>query len=230
MLKSKLKNKLSKLKEKITLKQFFTFGIVLIIIGVILFSSDYLYMKVLKIFDDMNYKIFLNTQDNNHKNKNGIDTNNLDSAQIKSQEKDNSSAGVYNYIAMLEIPKLELKRGLVSKGTAANNVSRNIMTLKESSYPNIEKGNLILAAHSGSGYNAYFRNLYKLNNKDIVNVYYNNVKYTYEIKNIYLQDKIGKLVIYRDKSKTTLTMITCTKNNRKKQTVYIAELVSMVEY
>ena len=81
---------------------------------------------------------------------------------------------------------------------------------------------MILAAHSGNGYNAYFRDLYRLEKKDTVNVYYNDVKYTYEIADIYLQDKIGRLVIYRDKSKTTLTLITCTRNNRTKQSVYIA--------
>lgn len=229
MLKIRIKDKFKELKNKITKKQIYNFGIVLVIIGIILFSSDYLYMKILKIFDDMNYEIFLNTE-NGGADDTGSDTDNLDAGQINSNEEGNASAGIYDYVAMLEIPKINLKRGLVDKNSSSNRVSVNIQTLKESNYPDVEKGNLILAAHSGSGYNAYFRDLYKLEKKDIVNVYYNDVKYTYEIVDIYLQDKIGKLVIYRDKSKTTLTLITCTKNNRTKQSVYIAEQVSYVEY
>lgn len=226
----KIKGKILQFKKGLTKKKIFNFGIILIVIGVILLSSDYLYMKKLKIFDDMNYKIFLNTQDGKAKTESGSTTDDLDVGQINSGEAGDSSAGIYNYIAMLEIPKIDLKRGLVAKDSYANRVSRNIQILKESTYPNVERGNFILAAHSGSGYIAFFRNLYKLEKGDTASVYYKDKKYTYEIKNIYLQDKIGKLIIYRDKTKTTLTMITCTKNNKKKQTVYIAELVSYVEY
>ena len=200
--------KFKEFKKKITLKHIYNFGVILLVLGILIFSSDYLYMKILKIFDDMNYKIFLNT-DNNGSGESGVDTDNIDSSQINTNENSNRKAGIYDYIAMLEI---------------------NVQTLKESNYPDVEKGNLILAAHSGNGYNAYFRDLYRLEKKDTVNVYYNDVKYTYEIADIYLQDKIGRLVIYRDKSKTTLTLITCTRNNRTKQSVYIAELVSYVEY
>ncbi len=221
--------KFKEFKKKITLKHIYNFGVILLVLGILIFSSDYLYMKILKIFDDMNYKIFLNT-DNNGSGESGVDTDNIDSSQINTNENSNRKAGIYDYIAMLEIPKINLKRGLVAKDSSANRVSVNVQTLKESNYPDVEKGNLILAAHSGNGYNAYFRDLYRLEKKDTVNVYYNDVKYTYEIADIYLQDKIGRLVIYRDKSKTTLTLITCTRNNRTKQSVYIAELVSYVEY
>ena len=221
--------KFKEFKKKITLKHIYNFGVILLVLGILIFSSDYLYMKILKIFDDMNYKIFLNT-DNNGSGESGVDTDNIDSSQINTNENSNRKAGIYDYIAMLEIPKINLKRGLVAKDSSANRVSVNVQTLKESNYPDVEKGNLILEAHSGNGYNAYFRDLYRLEKKDTVNVYYNDVKYTYEIADIYLQDKIGRLVIYRDKSKTTLTLITCTRNNRTKQSVYIAELVSYVEY
>ena len=221
--------KFKEFKKKITLKHIYNFGVILLVLVILIFSSDYLYMKILKILDDMNYKIFLNT-DNNCSGESGVDTDNIDSSQINTNENSNRKAGIYDYIAMLEIPKINLKRGLVAKDSSANRVSVNVQTLKESNYPDVEKGNLILAAHSGNGYNAYFRDLYRLEKKDTVNVYYNDVKYTYEIADIYLQDKIGRLVIYRDKSKTTLTLITCTRNNRTKQSVYIAELVSYVEY
>ena len=51
-------------------------------------------------------------------------------------------------------------------------------------------------------------------------------KYTYRIVNIYTQPKTGKLAIYRDYSKTTLTLITCTNNDSTTQTIYISELIN----
>ena len=59
-----------------------------------------------------------------------------------------------------------------------------------------------------------------------VYVTYNGVKYTYQIKNIYLQVKTGQIGIYRDVNKTTLTLVTCTKNDEAHQTIYIAELIN----
>ena len=47
-----------------------------------------------------------------------------------------------------------------------------------------------------------------------------------EVKTIYKQAKTGKIAIYRNYNKTTLTLITCTNYDSKTQTVYISELVS----
>ena len=58
---------------------------------------------------------------------------------------------------------------------------------------------------------------------------YQNKKYEYEITNIYTQPKTGKIAIYRDYDKTTLTLITCTNNDSTTQTVYIAELINVEE-
>ena len=50
------------------------------------------------------------------------------------------------------------------------------------------------------------------------------LKDTMKVVNIYNDTKDGDVTIYRDKSKTTLTMITCTKDSDTEQTIYIAEL------
>ena len=42
--------------------------------------------------------------------------------------------------------------------------------------------------------------------------------------NIYDDTKDGTVTIYRDESKTCLTLITCTKDDETKQTIYILEL------
>ena len=60
---------------------------------------------------------------------------------------------------------------------------------------------------------------------DKATVTYKSKKYTYKIVKIYTQKKQGYVTIYRDVNKTTLTLITCTKNDNAKQTVYILERI-----
>ena len=91
--------------------------------------------------------------------------------------------------------------------------------------PYVDKGNLILMAHSGDAYISYFENLYKLSIGDMAYITHKGTNYSYRIVNIYNVEKNGKVTIYRNYDKTTLTLITCTKNNDSSQTVYIAELV-----
>ena len=71
----------------------------------------------------------------------------------------------------------------------------------------------------------YFKDLYKLDVGDKAYVSYKGVKYTYKIVKIYKQKKQGYVTIYRDPDKTTLALITCTKGDKKSQTVYIAERI-----
>ena len=89
---------------------------------------------------------------------------------------------------------------------------------------------MVLASHSGSSNIAYFKNLYKLTKDDMAYIIYNNKKYSYQIVNIYNQVKKGSLNIYRDINKTTLTLITCTKDDKNSQTVYILELTGVETY
>ena len=51
--------------------------------------------------------------------------------------------------------------------------------------------------------------------------------FIYKIVNIYDEEKTGRVRILRDKEKTTLTLITCTKDDKYHQTVYIAELIGI---
>jgi len=130
-----------------------------------------------------------------------------------------------DYIGMLEISKINLNRGFVNPSSKYNDIKYNVTIINGSTFPDVDKGNFILAAHSGSGPLAIFKNLYKLKVGDKAVVTYNNKKYTYKIVKIYYQKKQGYITIYRDVNKTTLTLVTCTKNNSKSQTVYIAELI-----
>ena len=81
--------------------------------------------------------------------------------------------------------------------------------------PNVDGGNMILAAHNGYSSIAFFHNLYKLEIGDKVFINYNNKRYTYVISKIYDVMKTGNVTIKRDKNKTTLTMITCKGNDKQ---------------
>ena len=129
------------------------------------------------------------------------------------------------YLAVLEIPKIGLKRGFYNIDSKYNNIEYNVTMVKGSTLPNVENGNLILMAHSGDAYISYFAYLYRLNIGDMAYVTYLGRRYGYQIVNIYKVEKNGVVVIQRNDNRTTLTMITCTKDDDYTQTVYIAELV-----
>lgn len=132
-----------------------------------------------------------------------------------------------NYIAVLKIPKIDLEKGLASKDSYWNNVNRNIQILSESDMPDVENGNVILASHSGNGKVSYFGKLNKLQNDDIVSIFYNGKEYKYKMVNSYEIEKNGYAHIVRNKEKSTLTLITC-KHNTNKQIVVICELQEVI--
>lgn len=162
----------------------------------------------LVLFNKINYFEDKNVTFNNIKNNSSIN-----------YTKDNE------YIMYLKIPKINLDKGLYSIDSNKNNVKYNIEILSKSNMPNEENSNLILAAHSGNGKNAYFNNLKKLSLNDEVNVFYDNIEYKYKVVDIYEINKTGKAVIRRNKNKNTLTMITCSTKDRTKQIVIITELI-----
>ena len=143
------------------------------------------------------------------------------------EEKKETTTPTINYIAVIKIPKIGLEKGLASKGSYWNNVNRNIEILSESDMPDVEKGNVILAGHSGNSSISYFRKLNKLQNDDIVSIVYNGKEYKYKMVNSYEIEKNGYAHIVRNAEKSTLTLITC-KHNTDKQIVVICELVEVI--
>lgn len=143
------------------------------------------------------------------------------------EEKKETTTPTINYIAVIKIPKIGLEKGLASKGSYWNNVNRNIEILSESDMPDVDKGNVILASHSGNSSISYFRKLNKLQNNDIVSIVYNGKEYKYKMVNSYEIEKNGYAHIVRNAEKSTLTLITC-KHNTDKQIVIICELVEVI--
>ena len=78
------------------------------------------------------------------------------------------------YIGYLIIPKINLTKGFLDVRSTENDVEKNILVVKGSNYPDTDRGNLILAGHSGTGWKAFFNELYQLQVGDTAFVTYNN--------------------------------------------------------
>ena len=213
-------------KNKTNYKQTIILGVILITFGITLMSNNYIKTKREETFNDMNLLLLdsnideVNTEENNDNND-----NNVDSVEEPQEEHKDTSNNYEPYLAVLKIPKVNLERGFYDKGSSLNNVDYNILFHSNSDYPDKLNGNVILASHSGTSSISYFKNLYKLELGDEASINYKNTTYTYKVVNIYKEEKDGTIAIYRNKEKSTLTLITCTKNDNTKQTVYILERI-----
>ena len=134
-----------------------------------------------------------------------------------------------NYTAVLEIPSINLKQGVVNSTKNFNSINYAISVDKNSNYPN-EKGNFILYAHSGNSSIAYFKNLNKVEKDDDIYVYYNGIKYHYVIYDKYDIQKTGKAKVVSSNSYNYITLITCNQNKKDKQIVVVGKLIDSTTY
>ena len=134
-----------------------------------------------------------------------------------------------DYKAVLEIPNIDLKEGLVDSTANFNSINYAISIDKNSNYPD-KMGNFILYAHSGNSSIAFFKNLYKVNEDDKVYVYYNGIKYEYIITNKYDVEKSGKVDVITTNSEKYITLITCNQSRKGYQTVFVGKINNEVNY
>ncbi|MBR3661618.1 MAG: sortase [Bacilli bacterium] len=205
-------------------------GVTLFAIGFFFVTNNYLGEKRDNAYAYMNNLLLKNNETVNLSEEVGLAlTEELEGTDENKSEEPEEYVDPYEkyYIGTLEIPKINLNKGFTDINSKYNTVNKNIQVVETSTYPDVRGGNFIIAAHSGTSYLAYFKNLYKLTLGDLAYVNYNGKRYTYKIVNIYEQDKTGKIAIYRDTSKTTMTLVTCTKDSKTKQSVYILELTNV---
>lgn len=197
-------------------------GVILIISGIPLLLSNYIKEKRDVVFSEMNLAL------------SEINTRNIENDEVEEPvveepteevKEDNNNYTYEEYLGILDIPKINFYRGFYSKTSSLNNVQFNLFVLKESDYPDVVNGNLIIAGHSGNYNNSYFNDLYKLSINDTVTVHYQGKDYIYKITKIYNEKKTGTVRILRNRNKTSLTLITCTNGDNYHQTIYIAELM-----
>lgn len=215
-----VRNQNNKQEKRISSSTIAVVGSVIILIGGFFLSYNYIQSKKIIAYDYM-ANVFYQSEE--------VEILTYDGELEEEQKQEELGEITNEYIGYLTIPKINLKKGFLDMRSELNNVEQNITIIQGSSYPDKEKGNLIIAAHSGSGWKAFFNDLYKLSTGDTAEVSYKGKKYTYKIVNIYKQEKTGKIAIYRNYDKTTLTLITCTNFDNATQTIYIAELQNIVE-
>lgn len=134
-----------------------------------------------------------------------------------------------NYTAVLEIPSINLKRGVVDSTKNFNSINYAISVDKNSNYPD-EEGNFILYAHSGNSSIAFFKNLNKVKIDDEVYIYYNGVKYKYKIFTKYDIEKTGKAEVLFSNTEKYITLITCNQNKTGYQVVLTGILKDKITY
>lgn len=111
-------------------------------------------------------------------------------------------------IGHLIIPKLNLNEELYSKNSPNNNIEKHVTILSPSQNPEKNNTTIFIAAHSGTGKIAYFKNLNKLVINDQIHLLYNNKQYTYFIKNIWETKKTGTIYIPKENT-NQLILTTC---------------------
>lgn len=207
-MKLKLKENLKKEKNRVSI------GFILIIFGLILILAKSLLNEIDIRGEEQKVHDFIEVQEvGSRETYNEYIDNSYTNAAEENKEE---------YIAVIEIPKINLKKGLYSKTSILNDVNKNIQILNDSDLPDTQNGNVILAAHSGTGKTAYFNNLIQLEQGDVVYIYYNKKKYVYEVDNIYEIDKTGKMEL-ESYSSSILILITCNQNDKTKQIVFICK-------
>ena len=212
------KSKVKKKKKRISPSVTALIGTIIIIVGGFFLSYNYKNTKKVMVYDYMNNVFYADGNAVEQEKENLI---------TEDSEVPNASYDITQYVGYLSIPKINMNKGFYPKDSPYNDVEKNLLLVKESSYPNEALGNLIIAAHSGTGWKAFFNDLYKLSVGDEAIIEFQGKKYTYKFVNIYKASKTGTISIYRNKNKTTLTLVTCTNNDSKTQTIYIGELQSV---
>ena len=193
-------------------------GVILIISGIPLLLSNYIKEKRDVVFSEMNLVLSeINTRDIEN-----VEEEPAVEEPTEEVKEDNNNYIYEEYLGVLDIPKINFYKGFYSKTSSLNNVQFNLFVLKESDYPDVVNGNLIIAGHSGNYSNSYFNDLYKLSIDDTVTVHYQGKDYIYKITKIYNEKKTGTVRILRNRNKTSLTLITCTNGDNYHQTIYIA--------
>ena len=196
-------------------------GVILVVGGTLVLLTDYIKEKREVVFSEMNLALSTMSNDTVVVEEENVSTE----EELEKEEEEENSYTYEDYLGIVDIPKIGLYKGFYDKNSNLNNVKFNLYVLPESNYPDTLKGNLIIAGHSGNYNNSYFANLYKLEVNDEIIIHYDVSKYIYKISKIYNEKKTGTVRILRDKEKTTLTLITCTKDDNEHQTIYIAELI-----
>lgn len=129
-----------------------------------------------------------------------------------------------NLFGILEIPSLNIKNPIYQKEEKENNVDKNVQLLEENISSNKKSNYIVLAAHSGNGIHAYFKDLYRLKEKESIIFHYQNERREYQF---FKKENVAKTgVVYLENYDFPyLVLITCSKTKDDIQEVYYAKFI-----
>ena len=152
-----VRNKKLNNKKRISPSTVALIGAFVITIGGFFSFYNFINDKKLLAYDYMNEQIY---------NENETEVYSVNTIEVMTDEENVTEEQNYqdieSYIGYLEISKISFRRGFYNINSSLNNVDANIEIIKGSDMPDVTNGNLIIAGHSGTGWNSFFRNLYKL--------------------------------------------------------------------
>ena len=187
-------------------------SLLIIIFTLALFCSYHIYYHFVNIANDNLVR--------NYYDKSEVVNNSQTSVKKLNTENEKEE-----YLGILTIPKINLKTGFYDINSKNNNVNRNVTLLKDSIMPGDDGSIVYLAAHSGSGPLAYFKDLDKLTDNDNIMVNYHNHNYNYIISSIYEMPKNGEIIVNRNINENTLVLTTCSKNENM-QLIILAKMIN----
>ena len=154
---------------------------------------------------------------NSEKNNKVINTANIERNTNTSYISTVSKEENDEIIGTLIIEKLNLSKNIYTINSSHNNVEENVTILND------DINLIVLAAHSGPGYIAFFNDLDKLELNDNINLTYKGKDLEYKVTNIEEQTKDGTIEINKTNTKR-LILTTCSKKDKNKQLVITSEL------
>lgn len=205
-------------EDKLNNKQFVFIAIIIVLCGIAIIGHDYFLSKKSKAYEEMS--ILLSEQPeavapvNNEPNTTRVVTR--DNSANDPSGKVKKSNVTYNYVGRLKIPAINLNKGFVKYGTFGNSVHQNVAIMSGSKYPNVNNSTFILAAHNGSGWNAFFTNIDKLKVGAYAYVTYQGKEYSYKLVKIHSDKKSdGKITVPKSDNKKRLILVTCKRPDYK---------------
>lgn len=196
-------------------------GIYLVIIGVTIISFYLLYNKLLDVKNNEDVDTYINKTS-------VIDEQPKIEEEIKKEKSTKLNSDI-QYTAILEIPKINLKRGVIDSTKNFKSINYAISVDNSSQYPN-KKGNFILYSHSGNSSIAFFNKLNQVEEKDDIYVYFNGIKYHYKVVKKYDIEKTGKAKVINSIENKYITLITCNQNRKDYQIVIEGKIVDEITY
>lgn len=132
-------------------------------------------------------------------------------------------------LGRIEIPKIKVAESIYSLESPKNTVDQHVSILKGSILPNNNQPSIVfLAAHSGSGSVAYFKDLDQLKIGDLIFFYYQKIQYTYQVIKVFEQEKDGDIELVKS-SNQQLVLTTCSPIHKDQQLIVDTMLIEKKE-